>query len=140
VPTVTHLLEQLDALKSQFGAAYARQIYSVLRQLARVKIDDPESLVRVHELLLFVRAYPHNASVVQQTEKLLRDIPDRVEHLRELDVDVSALEHPEVSGIAGLSVTDTFTFPIVSWLAQLKPTALSFYWEWFEDENRIGEM
>jgi len=140
VPTLDQLLEQLDALKSQFGTANARKINALLRRLARLRIDDVDSLVRFHELLLFVRAYPHNTSVVQQTEKMLRDIPARVAQLRDLDADISELEHPEVSGIAGMSVTDTFTFPIVSWLAQLKPTALSFYWEWFEDENRIGEI
>ena len=140
MPTLDQLLEQLDALKSQFGTANARKINALLRRLARLRIDDVDSLVRFHELLLFVRAYPHNTSVVQQTEKMLRDIPARVAQLRDLDADISELEHPEVSGIAGMSVTDTFTFPIVSWLAQLKPTALSFYWEWFEDENRIGEM
>jgi hypothetical protein len=140
VPTVTHLLEQLDALRSQFGTANARKINVVLRRLARLRIDDVDSLVRLHELLLFVRAYPHNTSVVQQTEEMLRDIPARVAQLRDLHADISELEHPDLSGIAGMSVTDTFTFPIVSWLAQLKPTALSFYWEWFEDENRIGEI
>jgi len=140
VPTLDQLLEHLDALKSQFGTANARKINALLRRLARLRIDDVDSLVRFHELLLFVRAYPHNTSVVQQTEKMLRDIPARVAQLRDLDADISELEHPEVSGIAGMSVTDTFTFPIVSWLAQLKPTALSFYWEWFEDENRIGEI
>ena len=140
MPTLDQLLEQLDALKSQFGTANARKINALLRRLARLRIDDVDSLVRFHELLLFVRAYPHNTSVVQQTEKMLRDIPARVAQLRDLDADISELEHPEVSGIAGMSVTDTFTFPIVSWLAQLKPTALSFYWEWFEDENRIGEI
>jgi len=140
VPTLDQLLEQLDALKSQFGTANARKINALLRRLARLRIDDVDSLVRFHELLLFVRAYPHNTSVVQQTEKMLRDIPARVAQLRDLDADISELEHPEVSGIAGMSVTDTFTFPIVSWLAQLKPTALSFYWDWFEDENRIGEI
>ena len=140
MPTLDQLLEQLDALKSQFGTANARKINALLRRLARLRIDDVDSLVRFHELLLFVRAYPHNTSVVQQTEKMLRDIPARVAQLRDLDADISELEHPEVSGIAGMSVTDTFTFPIVSWLAQLKPTALSFYWDWFEDENRIGEI
>lgn len=140
MPTVTHLLDQLDALKSQFGSANARKINAVLLRLSRLKIDDVDSLVRFHELLLFVRAYPHNTSVVQQTEKMLRDIPVRVAQLGDLDVDISALEHPEVSGIAGMSVIDTFTFPIVSWLAQLRPTVLSFFWEWFEDENRIGEI
>jgi hypothetical protein len=31
---------------------------------------------------------------VQQTEKMLRDIPARVAQLRDLDADISELEHP----------------------------------------------
>ena len=63
----------------------------------------------------------------------------RVEALRDADVDLSPLESPEVSGIAGTSVTDTFTFPIVSWLVSDHPARIKLDWEWFEDENRLSE-
>ncbi|HET7288649.1 MAG TPA: hypothetical protein VFI71_14305, partial [Pyrinomonadaceae bacterium] len=55
-----------------------------------------------------------------------------------LDVDLAPLQHPEVSGIAGTSVTDTFSFYIVRWLLQRHATEIAIDWEWFEDENRLA--
>ncbi len=138
--TLENTLDQLDSLKTQFGAQQSRQILKLLTRLGRFKIDDPYSLIRLHELLLFLRAHPHNKAAVKQTEVLLRMFPQRLLQLQEDGVDLSALEHPDVSGIAGLSVTDTFTYPIVRWLQQRNPRQIDFYWDWFESENRLAEM
>ena len=109
-----------------------------LQKLSRQKIRDAEALLRYHETLLFVRAYPVNAAVARLAENELRGFPRRVARLEEQGVDLSNLEHPEVSGIAGTSVTDTFSFYIVRWLMRRYPAQLSIYWDWFEDENRLG--
>jgi hypothetical protein len=36
-------------------------------------------------------------------------------------------------------VTDTFSFYIVRWLLQRHASEVTIDWEWFEDENRLGE-
>jgi hypothetical protein len=133
------LLDQLDQLKTQFGPREAQQIQALLERAARLRIQDAETLVRFHELLLFIRAYPHNAKVLRLTEAQLRGISARVSALRDRKVDLSMLEHPEMSGIAGTSVTDTFSFYIVRWLVQQYPRQLAIYWDWFESENRLAE-
>ena len=135
----THLLDQLDKLKTSFGANEAKRMQALLERLARKKFRDVDSLIRCHELLLFVRAHPHNATVLRLAEAQLRTFPDRVAELRDRDVDVSYLEHPSVSGIAGSSVTDTFSFYIVRGLVQRLLSQIEIYWEWFESENRLGE-
>ena len=135
----THLLDQLDDLKNQFAPNVARRIERLLNQLARKDFADTDSLVRYHELLLFLRAYPHNASIVRLTEKELRGFARRVASLRDREIDVAPLEDPEVSGIAGTSVNDTFGFYIVRRLLQTRPSQVSLDWEWFEDENRLAE-
>ena len=137
--TLENTLDQLDSLKTQFGARQSRKILKLLTRLGRLKIDDPYSLIRLHELLLFLRAHPHNKAAVKQTEVLLRMFPRRLLQLQKDGVDLSALEHPEVSGIAGLSVADTFTYPIVRWLRERNPRQIDFYWDWFENENRLAE-
>ena len=109
-----------------------------LRRRSKQKIRDTETLISYHEFLLFVRAYPESAAVARLAETELRGFSKRVESLREQDVDVSELEHPEVSGIAGTPVTDTFGFYIVRWLMQQYPSQTSIYWDWFEDENRLA--
>jgi hypothetical protein len=102
----------------------------------RKKIKDTDTLVSYHEELLFLRAYPKNAATVREVEKELRHFADRV---AALDIDPAPLQHPEVSGIAGTSVTDTFSFYIVRWLLRRHPTEVTIDWEWFEDENRLAE-
>ena len=72
-------------------------------------------------------------------EAQLHSFPAKIAELRERDVDVSWLEHPDVSGIAGSSVTDTFSFYLVRRLVQQHPAQLSIYWDWFEDENRLAD-
>lgn len=112
---------------------------SLLERLERRKFRDLESLVRFHELLLFLRAYPHNAAVLRLAEAQLRSFHAKLAALRERGVDVSWLEHPDVSGIAGSSVIDTFSFYLVRRLVQQYPAQLSIYWDWFEDENRLAD-
>src|SRR5687767_13203945 len=109
-----------------------------LRRRSKQKICDPETLISFHEFLLFVRAYPQSPAVARLAEKELRGFAKRVEFLREQEVDVSPLEHPQVSGIAGTPVTDNFSFYIVRWLMQRYPSQTSIYWDWFEDENRLA--
>ena len=138
--TSEQFLEQLDALKTQFGSRPARSIAIALRRLDRVNVDDAGSLLRLHELLLFIRAYPHNASVLKLADAALRSIPRKLSRLLDIGVDLAELVHPDSSGIAGTEVIDTFSFQIVRWLQEKRATQTSIYWEWFEDENRLAEV
>ena len=133
-------LNQLDKLKTDFGPVQAKRVEALLARLSRGTFRDPEELLRLHELLLFVRAYPHNAKVARLAEAQLRAFGQRISLLREQDIDLSTLEPPEVSGIAGMPVTDTFGYYIVRWLSRTYPAQTALDWEWFEDENRLAEM
>jgi hypothetical protein len=135
----THLIDQLDELKNQFAPKTARRVLHLLHRLSRKTLNDTDSLVRYHETLLFLRAYPQNASIVRATENELRGFAKRVSALRQQDVDLSPLEDPEVSGIAGTSVVDTFSFYIVRWLLRRHASQVALDWEWFADENRLAE-
>ena len=133
------LLDRLDDARRSFASGNQKPTEEILAHIARYKIGDAESIIRFHELLLFICAYPHNARVKRLAESLLKGFPKRIEALREAEIDLDSLEHPEVSGIAGLSVTDTFSFFIVRWLVQSHSSQLDFYWDWFEDENRLAQ-
>ena len=133
--SIIRLLDQLDELKSRFGARQARTVERILTRLSRQKLEDVEALIRFHEILLFLTAYPQGARVRQVAESQLRGFSKRVTALSDAEVDLSAFDNPEISGIAGTAVVDTFTFYIVRWLLsaiRLK----SLDWDWFSDENR----
>ena len=135
----TDLINQLDELKNQFAPDTGRRIAELLDRLSRETFNDTDSLFQYHETLLFLRAYPQNVSIVRATEKELRNFSNRVAALVEQGIDIAPLQHPEVSGIAGTSVTDTFSFYIVRWLLQRYSSQVAIEWEWIEDENRLAE-
>jgi hypothetical protein len=137
--TTTKLLDQLERSAHRFGARQRESVEQVLSSLSRLRFNDPETLVRYHELLLFLRAYPHNSRIVKLAEKELASFPRRVEALRASEVDLSPIETPEISGIAGTSVTDAFSYPIVRWLVRHQQGRVALDWDWFEDENRLAE-
>lgn len=103
-----------------------------------LKVSDADSLIQQHERLLFLRAYPPNARTLKQVETQLKKIEKSVEGLRKADADLSPLDDPEVSGIAGTSVTSNFSHALVRWLARKYPRQVSIDWDWFEEDDRFG--
>src|SRR5258705_5313961 len=104
-----HLLDQLDELKSRFGTRERGEIERILSRLSQKKIGDVETLIRLHEILLFFSAYPRGARVRQMAESQLRSFSKRVTALRDAELDLSAFDDPEISGIPGTAVVDPFT-------------------------------
>jgi hypothetical protein len=132
----TQLLEQLDDAKSQSDAQ--NRIVALLNRVTLQRFTATESLIRLHEILLFLRAYPQNARIARFSDSLLASFSERIEKLKESGADISGFDDPEVSGIDGTSVTDTFSFKIVRWLLERHPSQVAFDWDWFEDENRLA--
>src|SRR4029434_2876004 len=110
----TNALPEVEALKGRFGEGDTN-ILRALKTLSKAKPTDAESLIRLHETLLFLRAYPHTQNVLKLTEQMLKSFPEHVSRLRETEADLSPLDDPEVSGIAGTSVTSNFSYKIVRW-------------------------
>ena len=133
------LLDQLDELKSRFGSGEDQTIERILAQLSNKKLADIEALISFHEILIFLIAYPQSARIRQLAEAQLRTFASRVDALRAADQDLSAFDDPEVSGVAGASVSDTFSYYIVRWLLARYPAQIEFDWDWFNDENRLAE-
>lgn len=130
-------LTQLEEAKRQFGAHEAN-ISHVLGILANSAIKDADELIRLHEALLFFRAYPPNANVLRQVEAILKTFPARVASLQNQEIDLSPLDDADVSGIAGTSVTSNFSYALVRWLNDNYARQLSIDWDWFEEEERFG--
>jgi len=135
---ITRLLNRLDEAKRVFGPGAHRPTERILTQLARRRFKDATSLIRFHEALLFLRAYPQSAVVLRLTERILSSFGDRVKVLQAAEADTSEMDHPELSGIAGTAVTDTFSYYIVRWLLRRHPAQVALAWGWFEDENRLA--
>ena len=136
--SINRLLDQLDEAKRNFSGRGRAAIERTLTQLRRAKMTEPEELIRYHEALLFLRAYPQTTALLSLAEKELRTFAERVERLRSAGVDLVVLEHPEVSGIAGTGVSDAFGYFITRWLVHNQPGRVALDEDWVDDESRLA--
>ncbi len=137
-PTLDALLASLEAAKSRFGRGAATEIRALLDQLSSHNFRDAKSLIRFHEALLFLRAFPQSAALVPRIERLLNTFHQRVEILRELGGDMSAFDDFDTSGIAGTTMQDALNFEVARWLARRIPRNVEIAWDDYEDERAMG--
>jgi hypothetical protein len=133
--TWDRLLEKLETAK-HLRPSHGR-VERILEALHRRRFPDAESLIRYHEAALFLRAYPQTRGVLRRAEKALASIPGRVAALERAGEDLSALDTPEVSGIAGTAITTDYSYDVVEWLARRHRGRVGIDWEGFEGTDRL---
>jgi hypothetical protein len=129
------LLDQLEQWKSRFGSGKSVELEKLLVVVRRLRLPDAASLIRLHETLLFLRAYPRSPNVARLADEILFSFADRVAALETQGEDLSALAEPEVSGIAGTSFSAVFTYEVARRLAKLHPRELAINWEDYENAS-----
>jgi hypothetical protein len=130
-------LDQLAGLKCRFEPGDSLRAQKVLAQLGRRRFPDAASLIRFHELLLFLRAYPHTPAMRRSSEQLLASFHKRITRLRASGATVSAFADPPVSGIAGTAFSAIWGYDIVRYLAARYPSRVEIDWEGYEGEELL---
>ena len=148
MPTNTHspddLLTQLEDTKNRFESGHAAIVNRLFAQLAGLELSDPHQLIRFHECLLFLRAFPHAPSQIPRVEGLLNTFHERIEKLRATNADMSLFDDFDTSGIAGTAMQDTLSFDVAKWLAHRVPRNVEIawddYWDDYESERARGSI
>lgn len=131
-------LSELEANKLRHGRGCSATIGKLLVSLKHAQFHDVETLIRFHDALLFLRAFPHSRKVVQMTESLLAGIAQQVEGLRGSGADMESFDSEQFSGIAGTAINDTFTYELVRWLVRRHLKQLSVDWDFEEQGRQMG--
>ncbi len=118
-PSAARALAALAACKAEFGAAVARRKLALLRELATRPLGRADQVLRLHEVLCFLRAYPDDLHVQRRVERMLAAFARRADLLRFRD----ELAH---SGIAGTTHWFPYFWPTARWLAACWPGLLRF--------------
>jgi hypothetical protein len=126
-------LDSLAAMKGQFGPAAARTTADLLVHFETARLRDPADLIRFHETVLFLRAYPQSPRVLRLADHILLSFSTR---LGRPNRDV--FEDPEVSGIAGTGLSTNFSYEIAKSLVDRHHRAISIDWENYEHSDRLG--
>ncbi len=133
--TASDRLIKLEEAKKRFGPGEAERTERLLGGLDRVKFRDPSELIRLHETLLFHRAYPKSEGVLRRADELLASFAPRVAGL-----DMDLFEEPEVSGIAGTSFSAIFSYDVVRNLAARHRGEVSIDWDRYEFADRVAGL
>jgi len=138
MPPLDRLLSRLEQEKTNFSPGNAAQVQRLLAELARRQFRDAPTLVRFHDALLFLRAYPQNAAVVRQAERLLDGFVGRVQRLRAAGTEMSVFDPEQVSGIAGTTMRDTWNYDVARWLARRFPRRVAIDWTDYDLDSRLA--
>jgi hypothetical protein len=129
------LVAELECLKGQFGANAAQQVTALLERAARTRFRDPEELIRLHETVLFLRAYPQNGRVVRLADQILFTFGDRLRGMPREE-----FEYAEISGMAGTGLTTNFSYPFARSLSERYRQRVSIDWRQYQHAERLGPI
>lgn len=99
-------------MKRCYGAGFARECEQVLKGLSHFEFPDLASLIRAHDNLIFLRAFPQSERVAKRADALLEGLQPEVERFLADPVHTAAFDDEAVSGIAGTTVANTWTYEL----------------------------
>jgi hypothetical protein len=138
IKSLDHQLAELEARRYRFGPKEAAEILNLLQPLADANFPDPSALIRFHETLLFLRAFPQSAAVLRAAERILNNFHKKVEALRQAGANMDDFDPLEVSGIAGTTMEDTLSFDVARWLIRRMPGKVEIAWDNYEPGRELG--
>jgi hypothetical protein len=111
------LLASLERIARRHGPGLAARKLELLGPLARARLQTPRRVMRLHELLCYLDAYPDNRQVRARARRMLNHFHRRGDLRRHR----AALAG---TGIAGTDTPYRFFFPTAEWITGHWPGAL----------------
>ena len=124
------LLRRLEALRDAYGADAGASKLAILETLSASRLSTSSQVLRLHECLCFLRAYPDDRRVLGQVEGMLAAFARRPDLRRHR----AALAD---TGIAGTEIRFRFFARTAVWLARRWPERLLVDWPEFDDKERL---
>ncbi|HEX5053147.1 MAG TPA: hypothetical protein VFZ65_15335 [Planctomycetota bacterium] len=126
------VLAELERSKAVFGGGVAATKLDLLRALARRSLPTAKAVVRLHEVLCFLRAHADDELVSAQVAAMLDRFDRRADlrrHRREL----------ADTGIAGTSIRFSFFAGTARWLSQRFRGALRVVWDGYAKADLLAD-
>lgn len=134
MPNAAAAISQLEAIRSRYGPEAAAERRQLFASLETSHLDEPEELLRLHELLLFWRAYPDDEAALAAAERGLRSLPKRVATFSD------RLEELRDSGLPGTSNVHTYSWSMLRELLPAFGDHVEVAWEEVEDSSAFFEL
>jgi hypothetical protein len=128
-------LDELHTNKRTFGKQAEQGIARLLETLESTRVHQPIHLIRLHETVLFLRAFPQSARIARLADGILMSFAER---LRSVNLD--AFDDPQISGIAGTAISTNFSYEFASSLVARYDSAVSVDWQNYARPDRLGPV
>lgn len=132
---VSAALRQLASIRRRYGGDFAREKLALLRALAGVKRLAPGAVPRLHEHLLYLRAFPDNAEVLGEVTAQLGSFARRVRALPAAD-----RRRLEDTALVGTTSRHSFDAPIIDWLVRRYPGHVDVDWPSVDSDAGIESL
>jgi hypothetical protein len=126
-------LTALEAIKADYARGAAGRKRALLDDLQAARLGSARQVLRLHEALCFLRAYPDDVTVLARVEDLLARFDRRSDVRRHRTALVD-------SGIAGTEIHYRFFQPTASWLARRWGDRLAIDWRLFRERGRLEPL
>ncbi|KPJ96105.1 MAG: hypothetical protein AMS18_01580 [Gemmatimonas sp. SG8_17] len=127
------LLTRVCEIRSRYGPGLAEEKTRLVTLLARRRLGSSREVESFHDAVLFMRAFPDDAGVLDACEQALRGFHRRG------DV-VGAQRDLEGTGIAGTTMSYPFSDPMARWLAAREPEGARLVWPDWERSGELDEL
>src|SRR5213593_1539749 len=128
------LVDALVAVASRYEPAARKEKLRLLGALVGRRLGRPRALLRLHETLCFLQAYPDDPEVLEHVDRALAEFPRRVARLR-----AAARGRLHDSGIVNTTLDYPFGLPMARWLSTRFPRDCEVAWARFVDTERLDE-
>ncbi len=126
----TTALRKLTRCVSKFGEDYGQQKYELLSALQSRALSRAVDVLRLHENLCFLRAFPDDEKLLSLVERMVSVFHERAD-VRRFRGELAS------TGIAGTPIYFRFYAASAHWLARHWGSYLEIDWEEFERRNQL---
>jgi hypothetical protein len=130
--SATSRLRELVRRHTEFGEDRGGKKLVLLQALEKEHLSRAPEVLKLHEVLCFLRAYPDSPTLLRQVERMLASF-DRRSDLRRHRAALAD------SGIAGTVIHYPFFWPTARWLASRWADRLEIDWPVYKDHERLTE-
>ncbi|MGH7730160.1 MAG: hypothetical protein ACRENJ_02820 [Candidatus Eiseniibacteriota bacterium] len=132
-PGARSLLDRIERSRAEFGGASESHKLGLLEPLERRSLGTAAQVLRLHEVLCFLRAYPDGPRLLAAVERMLERFPRR----RDLRRHRAALAD---TGVAGTAIEFRFFWPTARWLARRWGSRLTVVWRDLDQRERLADL
>ncbi|MGD8412970.1 MAG: hypothetical protein PVF33_01985 [Candidatus Latescibacterota bacterium] len=120
-----HPIDRLVELSRSFGSDPAGKKLELLKEIARLDRFDSKRIVKLHDTLYFMRAYPDNEKILSAVTDMARSLRTIIRKHTGDDEDFPAFVN---TGLPGSCNRHSYSFEVLRRLAEMFPGSLEIDW------------